>query len=135
MLFEMAKALRALSPADRAIAEARRAARSYVVAGYPNRAAGGAAGGGSRKGEPEGFVLPPSTNAIAIAGAIRRELLARGASANKLPAGTPTPFVASADGRAIVPRKVVLALGEGDIRCGERVLQRLFNAATRCATN
>jgi hypothetical protein len=130
MLFEMAKALRALSPAQ-AIAEARRQANRYVVAGYPHRAAGGGAGGGKRKSEPEGFVLPPDITAVSMAGAIRRELLSRGISADELPADTPTPFVAASRGRVVVPEAVMRVLGYGDAAYGERVLQRLIGDQRR----
>jgi hypothetical protein len=130
MFNEIGKALASLSPTTRALEEVHRQARRYLVPGArPHHAAGGRAAGDSRSAQPlpEGFPLPRDVIALVMAGAIRRELL--GPSRSKLPKGTPVPFVVAAGrGRAVVPRKVVLWLGNGDAGIGELVLERLVDS-------
>jgi hypothetical protein len=135
MLFEMARALRSLSLADWAVGEARREANRYIL-GQPHRADGGAADGGKRKRQQEGFVLPSDINAISMAAAIRGELLSRRADRMKLRKDTPVPLVAASRGRVVVPEAVMLVLGCGDAAYGERVLRRLIDdQRRRCVVN
>jgi hypothetical protein len=128
MFDEIGKAIGALSPATRALAEVHRQARRHVLTGPPRRRAeGGAADRASDyRQAPEGFPLPRDVNALLMAGAIRRELLAL--SGTKL---AKRRLVVGAGPGAVVSRNVILALGGGDTGCGQRVLQGLIDGIRR----
>ena len=121
MFFDLAKSLRSLtrSPLHWALHEAHRMARRHLESGgnvTPHNTIG-----------DQDFVLPPDVSASAVASAIEDRLRGQRFSSRKRGIEGVPPLQIGAHGKVVVPAELMLALGDGEIDRGRRVVERIVS--------
>jgi hypothetical protein len=121
MFFDLAKSLRSLtrSPIHSVIHEAHRFARHHLESGgnvTPHNTIG-----------DQDFVLPPDVSASAVTSAIEDRLRGQRFSSRKRGIDAVPPLQTNADGKVVVTAELMLALGDGEIDRGRRVVERIVS--------
>jgi len=121
MFFDLAKSLRSLtrSPIHSVIHEAHRFARHNLESGgnvTPHNTIG-----------DQDFVLPPDLSGAEVARAIDDWLRGQRFSSRKRGIEGVPPLQTNGDGKVVVPAELMLALGDGEIDRGRRVVERIVS--------
>ena len=121
MFFDLAKSLRSLtrSPIHSVIHEAHRFARHHLESG------GNVTGSGTIGDQH--YLLPPDVGASEVARAIDDWLRGQRFSSRKRGIEGIPPLQIGAHGKVVVPAELMLALGDGEIDRGRRVVERIVS--------